>query len=1699
MNRLKQLWNKDLKHKAFIVAASFVVFFTTYALVLPAITLDEDTAVDEPGIAVETTIEETVNELETVYDPFIIEQEREEQLNQQKQEETVTVEGTEETAAAADVVTFFDDSTDVAVSVEAPAGAFPEGTVMVVTPIESEDVLDAISSTVDKVKRVQAVDISFYHNGQEIEPALPIKVSLVSDLIKEAKDTQVVHIDDEGNGTVVEQAESEDDEVVFESKDFSTYVVVETELETTVITADGETYKITVSYDETAKIPENAYLDVKEILPENEQYQGYVDDITNKLDTDLNYVRLFDISIMDGDKKLQPASKVAVRIELDDLTDDGLKAVHIPDHGEMEVLDVDVKEESAVEFETKGFSVYAVIGGDEPTARMQINFHIISYAGNEEIDTVLASIYVKKSDTAEELETILYDPGVGGLGEREIFRGWAFQKDFEISKVTKPYDADTNPDGGMTIEDIRDWVKTQQSDINENPMRVVDFYAVILKHYSVTYLDRFGVSIDMDTAYMLRNSDVAEYTINQTYETNDEDYHFKGWVTKDDESKITTDAELETVVVAMEGFDQGRRYNLYKNNTEVELSGDVVFRAHAPKGKWLIFHEVEKGATYTAPQFLEENESPVMPDPDHMLLLGYQFVGWYKNYNEATGEYSDLYTGSPIDVKTHVYAKWEPATWARYTVVIWKQNLNGTYAYAESIQLAGNVDTVISTTGTNSINQNQAGNYVLSSINNNDADYLVVNGVDYNHNTVSRNLRARHLGRTGQTHNYENPNYIGFNCVRIDEGITINPEGTAVVNVYYDRITYTIKVYHARSNGNNYQVATTRTGNNDNNDLGPGATDYGMNWTNTIRRHFENNAWVAGYQYNGPAADLHSETSGNYTYYYTTITAKYGENIERQWPSYSYFPNLSTSNNNNPGNNDTYGFVSWYMENDAGGYKGAGSGLNTFKGIISKMDEMLLGDITTAEGNLLFGRYDERDLYYYTYQIWLEALEGEDYSDYVTKTGTDGKTYYLGKEFVANSAASDPTKATQPPMYSGFTNISSMNKQPAPVNHVSTCEFYYQRVKNSIIYRDGSYFDGNGNRLSAYAPHGSDKPSDPIPYEQDLTSYNGGYNEQGVLVHGDDYYMNYPSSYEGFVFEGWYTDATCTTPYVFTTMPDASITVYAKFRQVQYRVFLKPNVPDGKIVDWGSGDQEMNFRGTYGTTISLPTGKLIVSEDTPEILDETYEFSGWYRDPQLKNPFDPDAYELTDALALPYDKTVDMTDYMDKYGNIQSGPNSEAPFNSDLTGNNGGNRWWIEKKIVLYGKWIKRMEAGTGIQVIYDPNGGSDEVKDDTLYKDGTNAIAQSAPLTSPTTTVGDETADKVFLYWVLQRWDETEQEYVDVEPLEFVYPGDTFTVSYQYARTIETHDPVTGEVIDTQYFVQLRAEYEDPERETPTHIWWYSNFGDNDVVKQNRTSSSAPLIEQIGINEAVLIKPESTFSRPGYTFLGWARVEVDDQHPATLHPELGYDDLFLRYENGKFYAEDSHGTWVEVTHVAADERLRYHDLYAVWARDVQEIKVYKYDTANVNKALEGAVFSLTGPDGTDISYTGLVTNADGYLVFDVSDGSTILEVPVSNSAYTLLETQAPNGYVAIAGDITFTVTQSMVTGSGSGYSVEAEVIEGTATGVYIIKVQNSSGIELPSTGGSGTARYLVLGAILMTGSLLFENSMMRRKRKGGK
>ncbi|MDO4806702.1 MAG: Cna B-type domain-containing protein [Coriobacteriales bacterium] len=160
-------------------------------------------------------------------------------------------------------------------------------------------------------------------------------------------------------------------------------------------------------------------------------------------------------------------------------------------------------------------------------------------------------------------------------------------------------------------------------------------------------------------------------------------------------------------------------------------------------------------------------------------------------------------------------------------------------------------------------------------------------------------------------------------------------------------------------------------------------------------------------------------------------------------------------------------------------------------------------------------------------------------------------------------------------------------------------------------------------------------------------------------------------------------------------------------------------------------------------------------------------------------------------------------------------------------------------------------------------------------------------------------------------------------------------------------------------------------------------------------------------------------------------------------------------------------------------------------------LTIGKVSALNPSIKLAGARFTLT-PDSvanaeTTLGWTSkqLVSDADGYLCEAKENGSTTTtkRFRLKPGTYKLTETKAPLGYHALAQPVTFEVT--------ADYSVlYTDSIRGNAEGVVdttrgmnvedpteryvIINVANSTGAELPSTGGPGTAAIYVAGCILL-------------------
>lgn len=144
---------------------------------------------------------------------------------------------------------------------------------------------------------------------------------------------------------------------------------------------------------------------------------------------------------------------------------------------------------------------------------------------------------------------------------------------------------------------------------------------------------------------------------------------------------------------------------------------------------------------------------------------------------------------------------------------------------------------------------------------------------------------------------------------------------------------------------------------------------------------------------------------------------------------------------------------------------------------------------------------------------------------------------------------------------------------------------------------------------------------------------------------------------------------------------------------------------------------------------------------------------------------------------------------------------------------------------------------------------------------------------------------------------------------------------------------------------------------------------------------------------------------------------------------------------------------------------------------DTITMTVRKVDSANRNKTISGAEFTLSREvEGTTEYYDGsgwvktetrLTTNADGELQF------TRLEAGI----YILKEVKAPDGYYLLKDTITITVEDKRITATSGG--APCDVLDDGVT----LNVPNSSGFELPETGGRGTTLFYILGCILAIGS----------------
>ena len=159
-------------------------------------------------------------------------------------------------------------------------------------------------------------------------------------------------------------------------------------------------------------------------------------------------------------------------------------------------------------------------------------------------------------------------------------------------------------------------------------------------------------------------------------------------------------------------------------------------------------------------------------------------------------------------------------------------------------------------------------------------------------------------------------------------------------------------------------------------------------------------------------------------------------------------------------------------------------------------------------------------------------------------------------------------------------------------------------------------------------------------------------------------------------------------------------------------------------------------------------------------------------------------------------------------------------------------------------------------------------------------------------------------------------------------------------------------------------------------------------------------------------------------------------------------------------------------------------------------VRIKKLEMGTTDKVLEGVGFALykIGQIGDD----GLPRSGEESVKSDSTDkdGILLLDGLEENTSYYLYETQALPGYNMLTAPVVITTAgPNTINASLNGTPLNCQRVTDT-NGNYVweITVYNSTGYELPSTGGSGTSLNYLLG-IMLTAFAGFGLVMRKRRR----
>lgn len=448
-----------------------------------------------------------------------------------------------------------------------------------------------------------------------------------------------------------------------------------------------------------------------------------------------------------------------------------------------------------------------------------------------------------------------------------------------------------------------------------------------------------------------------------------------------------------------------------------------------------------------------------------------------------------------------------------------------------------------------------------------------------------------------------------------DPDTTVKGDSSTVMNVYYKYKTYTIRYVYARktSDGSYWIAKFTHEGGFDDCDwtfvgrdesILPDVNDPSNKTTDTNRPQFK-----------------HTGEDGECTYYYISLTAKFGENISKFWPA-DNIGNIESGGT-------TWRFGSWASAPGTPYRKLSTLNANVVGPYPLMSAEMIVDNpVKLEDGSYLaqnmIAWWSPDPVGPHSYHNYFEILPGElteDQKNLVQATPTviNGKTYvkygdniYKLEKTETFAVAHNGSTRVDPLEYTGFTWTKN-NKDNLGNSNLSKdnpdCPF----KESPCAYCNVFYYNRNTHYLKFYNYDQWLMQGDGVllPYGTDLTKYDQG--TEGNPGATPIVLSKYPEKLEAnaYTFDGWCTTSDCHPDSKLTeedwenlTMPDSDLTLYARWAKNVYQVELYPG--------------ESHVQGGQPFDTLHPEHNGTAKDDLPDLdaLKEQYgtdqEFIGWF-------------------------------------------------------------------------------------------------------------------------------------------------------------------------------------------------------------------------------------------------------------------------------------------------------------------------------------------------------------------------------------------------------------------------------------------------------------------------------------------------------